>query len=124
MNPIGVIRHQVHGTDGRDLGDVLYVWCPGCDSLHGPCVRKGVDERPVWTWNGDLDAPGVEPSILVTLSWNHPDTGPQERRCHSFLRDGRWQFLTDSTHDLAGKTVDAVPLPDWVVSESSDAAGS
>lgn len=30
--------------------------------------------------------------------------------CHSFVTDGRIQFLTDSTHELAGQTVD---LPEW-----------
>lgn len=32
--------------------------------------------------------------------------------CHSFLRAGRWQFLSDSAHHLAGQTIDMVPLPD------------
>jgi hypothetical protein len=27
-------------------------------------------------------------------------------RCHSFVTDGRIQFLSDSTHALAGQTVD------------------
>lgn len=31
--------------------------------------------------------------------------------CHSFLRAGRWEFLGDSAHQLAGQTVDMVPLP-------------
>lgn len=31
--------------------------------------------------------------------------------CHSFLRAGRWEFLSDSAHALAGQTVDMVPLP-------------
>jgi len=30
-------------------------------------------------------------------------------RCHSFVVDGRIQFLQDSEHELAGQTVD---LPD------------
>jgi len=30
--------------------------------------------------------------------------------CHSFVTDGRIQFLGDCTHTLAGQTVD---LPDW-----------
>lgn len=31
--------------------------------------------------------------------------------CHSFLRAGRWEFLSDSAHHLAGQTVDMVSLP-------------
>jgi len=30
--------------------------------------------------------------------------------CHSFVTDGRIQFLTDCTHALAGQTVD---IPDF-----------
>lgn len=32
--------------------------------------------------------------------------------CHSFLRAGHWEFLSDSAHALAGQTVDMVPLPE------------
>lgn len=31
--------------------------------------------------------------------------------CHSFLRNGRWEFLSDSAHHLAGQTVDLPPHP-------------
>jgi hypothetical protein len=37
-----------------------------------------------------------------------PAFGP----CHSFLHGGRWQFLADSAHRLAGQQVDMVPLPE------------
>jgi hypothetical protein len=30
--------------------------------------------------------------------------------CHSFVTDGRIQFLNDCTHPLAGQTVD---IPEW-----------
>ena len=35
--------------------------------------------------------------------------GDRNIRCHSFVRSGRIEFLSDSTHALAGQTVD---LPD------------
>lgn len=35
--------------------------------------------------------------------------------CHSFLRAGVWDFLSDSAHKLAGQKVPMVPLPDWMV---------
>lgn len=38
---------------------------------------------------------------------------PAFGNCHSFLRDGRWEFLSDSAHHLAGQTVDMVPGPDY-----------
>jgi hypothetical protein len=30
--------------------------------------------------------------------------------CHSFVTEGRIEFLSDSTHELAGQTV---PIPEW-----------
>lgn len=39
---------------------------------------------------------------------------PAWGNCHSFLTAGRWRFLEDSGHALAGQTVDMVALPDWL----------
>jgi hypothetical protein len=83
------------GDDGR--GNTLYAFhCPGCHYGHHISV-------PRWTWNGSLDSPTVMPSLLV----NGSDAAS---RCHSFVKDGRIQFLSDCFHSLAGQTVD---LPDW-----------
>ena len=79
--------------------------CPGCDAIHQ--VRHGEGPRPRWAWNGDLVHPTLSPSILVRWPYGDP---PQERVCHSFVTDGRIQFLGDCTHALAGQTVD---LPAW-----------
>lgn len=89
----------------------LHFWCPGCNQAHA--IRtKGPS---VWGWNGDADRPTFTPSVLVT--WLAvPDANEEfkewrtERRCHSFVNDGRIMFLDDSTHELAGQEVD---LPDW-----------
>ncbi len=70
-------------------------WCPGCDSPHV------YDER--WTFNGDQDAPTFTPSYLATSTFGDKH---EPRRCHSYLKDGKLQFLPDCTHELAGKTVD------------------
>ena len=51
-----------------------------------------------WTWNGDKVKPTFSPSIVVQGT----------KRCHSFVTDGLIQFLSDCSHELAGKTV---PLP-------------
>jgi hypothetical protein len=62
-------------------------------------------DRPRWTFNGDLDKPTFNPSLLVT--WTQHQM-PQV--CHSFVRDGQIQFLSDCTHKLAGQTVE---IPEW-----------
>jgi len=56
-----------------------------------------------WTFNGNDEAPTFSPSLL--LNGQNPP-----RICHSYVTDGRIQFLGDSTHALAGQTVD---LPDY-----------
>ncbi|MEC7763399.1 MAG: DUF6527 family protein [Pseudomonadota bacterium] len=84
--------------------------CPGCDYMHHVRV-EGVG-RPMWTFNGDGDAPTFSPSILVT--YDGTDAGQDDAppaRCHSFVTDGRIRFLNDCTHALAGQTVDLPDLP-------------
>jgi hypothetical protein len=56
-----------------------------------------------WQFNGDVEKPTFTPSLLA---FNSP---PPNGRCHSFVKDGRIQFLGDCTHELKGQTVD---LPD------------
>lgn len=79
---------------------------------------------PRWSWNGSLEQPTFSPSIFVkTVRINGANReaydalgrdqimgsieDPRFRWwCHSFVNDGRIQFLPDSSHALAGQTVD------------------
>ena len=115
-------------------GGGLVFFCPGCKERHH--IQVGEGPGPRWGYNGNPDRPTFTPSILVT--WNEPanlknpgalnrdlETARQRREagetnvkvpsvgkvCHSFVTDGRIQFLADCTHELAGQTVDMVPLP-------------
>lgn len=85
---------------------VLQMWCPGCDDLH----QINVKGHGAWEWDGNLEAPTVSPSILVQRGNQAGD-----RRCHSFLKGGVWQFLGDCTHALANQTAAMVPLPEWLI---------
>lgn len=78
--------------------------CPGCGEPH---VVPTTGEN-AWGFNGDFDRPTLTPSILVYPHDVLLDDGSvgQSYRCHSFVRDGRIEFLSDCTHALAGKTVD------------------
>lgn len=99
--------------------------CPGCDMMHQ--VNVAGPGRPMWTWNGSMERPTFSPSVLVT--YDHMSEAGRARSkafreqhgrypthqenpydvhdvCHSFVADGRIQFLNDSTHALAGQTVD------------------
>lgn len=86
------------------------IWfdCPGCEMAHMIAVKdppagvaNSTTTGPRWEFNGDLDSPTFSPSILT-----HNPHKSRKRRCHSFIRDGRIQFLSDCTHALAGQTVD------------------
>lgn len=103
----------------RAEGGWLHFWCPGCEHAHGISY-----EGPnAWTWNGDLELVTITPSVLVhphKAFVNHdldgdaltaPENVTTTPRCHSFVADGRIQFLADSTHSLAGQTVDLPPWP-------------
>lgn len=96
--------HYMGGSGPR--GGKLYVFhCPGCERAH-PFEVEAPNGRG-WTWNGSLDKPTFHPSLLV----DHP-----EHRCHSFVTDGKIQFLSDCWHALRGTTVE---LPDWDSSDES-----
>jgi hypothetical protein len=107
---MGMISRKLRAVEG---GGLMFR-CPGCNENH--MVRVGEGDGPRWGYNGNPDAPTFTPSINVT--YDGADAGKLHndgRRspasvCHSFVTDGRIQFLADCTHDLAGFTVD---LPDW-----------
>lgn len=89
----------------------LLWWCSGCETPHGVTIAESGTNG--WAWNGSLEAPTLSPSILVqgTRGGAHeqPPTPPRDHVCHSFLREGRQQFLADCTHPLAGQTVELEP---------------
>jgi Family of unknown function (DUF6527) len=59
--------------------------CPGCEYGH----QIPVTGMRAWTWNGSLDKPTLQPSILV----NRGSANPGVHVCHSIVTDGRIQFL-------------------------------
>jgi hypothetical protein len=88
-------------------------YCPGCQTHHHFWIGAGQ-----WTFNGNMDAPTVSPSVLVkwvkvppgdNKTWefdeNQRIVGAKELRCHLFIRSGQLQFLGDCTHELKGITV-------------------
>lgn len=67
--------------------------------LHGK--REGT---PCWSWNGDTEKPTLKPSILTKGGLD------SKERCHSFVNDGKIQFLSDCSHEFAGKIVDLLDI--------------
>jgi len=113
MSNRGVLRI----AEGNRLG----FWCPGCEEYH----HIYTDPRG-WAFNGDYDKPTFHPSVLVTgghyaRGWEGPkcwctyNADPNNIpthfkcvRCHSWVKDGKIEYLSDSSHALAGKTVDMI----------------
>ena len=93
----------------------LLINCPGCAAARGKETFEGLlhlpvntDVRVAWEWDGNLERPTLNPSIRT--SGMHAS---QEWVCHSFLRDGVFEFGGDSTHELAGQHVEMLDIPDW-----------
>ena len=62
---------------------------------------------PRWSFNGDMENPTFGPSVLSRWNeWQGEGVPAKTHVCHSFIRGGRIEFLSDSTHALAGNTVD------------------
>lgn len=108
---MAALSKKLRSLDGGRLG----FWCPGCNEIHQ--ITIGAGPGPRWGYNGNPDAPTFTPSVLVT--WNEPSDAPEEfddtskdRKivCHSFVTEGRIQFLGDCTHALAGQTVDLTDI--------------
>jgi hypothetical protein len=87
------------------VGENYYAFhCPGCGYDHAVTVNGRMNsQNATWGWNGSMDKPTFTPSI--NCNKDEP-----EHRCHSFVRDGKIQFLGDCFHALKGQTVQ---LPEW-----------
>lgn len=76
-----------------------YVRCPACDAAGVQEIHVFDADR--WQFNGDVERPTFSPSMLA--QGNHAG---KPWRCHSFVRDGCIEYLSDCTHSMAGQTVE------------------
>lgn len=81
-------------------GESLSFFCPACDSPH--TVNYS------WGYNHDPDNPTLISSVLSNVGGKNI-TMPI---CHSFVREGRIEYLHDCTHDRGGQTVELAEYPD------------
>lgn len=97
-----------------ELADMYKFYCPACKECHWVAVgTRSVWPRDlIWQFNGSCDKPTVNPSLLVTRKM--PDS---EQRCHSFIRDGKIQYLGDCTHELKNQTVEIPEFPDELLND-------
>lgn len=102
-----VLQVRIMDYGKGDVRRSCFVWCPGCVTAH---VFWLEGQGPTWEWDGNLEKPTFSPSHLVR-------GGSRNITCHSFLREGVWEFLPDSTHMLAGQKIEMVNLPIWLKKE-------
>jgi hypothetical protein len=104
------------------------IFCPACECGHLFNVTPGPNgvggPKPVWTFDGNREAPTFDPSMRCRTTrltaagraaydaWvaagypqPAPDLDSEPLVCHSYVRGGRIEFLSDCTHHLAGRTV-------------------
>ena len=108
MNPVALVRKTSMYGEPDTVWDSLWMWCPACDDLVNIPVNTA-ERNPSWEWNGDLENVTLSPSLLTSYGVIQG----KPRTCHSFVREGQWEFLSDSTHHLSGQTVPMTPLPEW-----------
>jgi hypothetical protein len=99
-------------------------WCPACKTAHALTMRSATGDG--WGYDDNEDIPTFTPSVLTQSG--HYVPGHQGEcwcsyegrmgepapfacmNCHLFVTNGRILYLRDSSHALAGQTVD---LPDF-----------
>lgn len=79
---------------------VLAHWCPACDRAH--LLEMGHRDSRKIDWDHDTKRPTFTPDIRHQVG---------DVTCHYRITDGRVEFLPDSTHILAGRTVDLPVYP-------------
>ena len=98
MSKILEFDKEEMGKSGDKNSPDLLFFCPGCKIGHGVWLSRRSQNGSIWTYNGDKDKPTIHPSVLVRLDEN--------KICHSFVKEGKIQFLSDCTHSLANQTVE------------------
>lgn len=67
-----------------------------------PVILNGRREGTgCWTWNASMECPTLRPSVLIK---------GHNFRCHSWVNDGKVQFLGDSTHEFVGQTMELLEV--------------
>lgn len=100
--PVRLVNGRCEQCDPEDATHVQLNMPGPSGRLTLPVILRGPRAgTPCWTWNGSVTSPTLRPSVR---------TRGHDYTCHSWINDGAVQFLSDSTHDLAGQTVSLLPV--------------
>lgn len=109
---------------GEEENGEYSFYCPGCKCHHNVWTKISKrNSKCTWAFNGDMDKPTFSPSLLVrwvdlpvnlekgkdgkyVLGEDGRVKGAKDIVCHSFIKEGMIQYLSDCTHDLRGKTIE------------------
>jgi len=113
-------KKEAYNPEGTDR---VYFYCPGCLAQHrlnaeeyaktmGPVTERDLlvmslhcmNVSTVHRFNGDFDSPTLEPSLLAKTGHGIV--------CHSYIRAGRMEFLSDCTNGFAGQTIELPEITD------------
>jgi hypothetical protein len=97
-----------------------YVDCPKEEATHltirvpGPSGRMTLPVQisgtrggtMSWSWNGDTEKPTLRPGVL-TAGHGHRSSD-NNWRCHTWIKDGKAEFLGDFSREYVGHTLDLV----------------
>ncbi len=88
------IVEKVDNVEGLYL-----VACPACKQLHQiPTTKEASHNGAVWKFDGDMKRPSFSPSLHIK-----DESG--KTKCHSFIEQGHFRFLSDCNHSFANMMV-------------------
>ena len=89
------IRIAEYKHEGKVFKTQYLYMCLGCNEEHAFALKS---EGGHHEFNMDLNNPTISPSLVQNFT-------PGEM-CHSFIIDGKIQYLSDCFHKLAGQTIE------------------
>lgn len=69
--------------------------CKGCGYEHAFALRSDGGNHE---FNMDLENPTISPSLMQNFT--------PGKTCHSYIKNGKIQYLNDCHHKLAGQTIE------------------
>jgi hypothetical protein len=94
------IKKVEYIEDGKLYKTQFLYWCLGCGYEHAFSLKENGGYH---IFNMDLENPTVSPSLLQNFV--------PGKLCHSFIIDGKIQYLNDCDHKLAGQIIDIPEYP-------------
>lgn len=89
MAKVKLVTYDYHNNDPMEIQ--WHYMCLGCGYIHAVSPKRH-------TFNNDFDKPTFTPSLVQDFT--------PGRKCHSFIKDGMIQYLSDCFHELKNQTIE------------------